>query len=428
MRKYQKQIYLICGIILLLTGVLFILRNNIALSIATYTLSTYMIINGVYYNITKQVGKIRTIINIIFGVALITLKNNLSKLILIGSKVYLLAIFLINLTSFLISRIEKTNNNSALYNTILNLLFLVILQFNPTFGSNSVLLILGIYLIILGLKNIYLFLMQVIPKYYSNKIKKIVEFPIPVIFSPSITRKLELYSNNTSLDKGKKPNFYILIHSSDHKKDIFGHIELAIDGTVYSYGNYNRHSRKLFSVFGDGIICTANKEKYIDYCTNVRKKQIAEFGIILTPNQKKKVKQKLERLVKENTEDYYSDIQLKEQGLLENRIYKDFSSELYLYADAKYKKVIKGKNKIFFLAMNNCTLFARDILSSCGNDVLIVNGISSPGVYFDYLNSKYQQIDSNVVTRKIYKRKDEPNEKSRTIITRGEQKMSTSRN
>lgn len=412
--KIKPFVSLVFGLLLIAIGVLCFIRGPIVIRVAIYMLSIYMIVEGAWgiaYSIVKRKDKfLKSIIDLVFGILIICMNRYILQGIAYIALLYLFAMTLINLITFIIYKQNDVDRSGALFNVLLNMVFFFILVFNPSFRVSTILLVIGIYLIILGARNVFLFFIDILPIKYSSVIKGIISIPVPLLMGASLTRKIQTYYDYREVKSKKKPNFYILIHSSDNKKDMFGHIELAINGKIYSYGNYNRHSRRLFEIFGDGIICVANKDKYIKYCTDVRNKHIAEFGICLTKEQKKIVEEQLEKLVNENTVNYFPDAKLAELGLLGKRLYRDFSSELYLYADAKFKKVIKGRNKVFFLAMNNCTLFSRKILESVGDNVLIVNGVSAPGIYFDYLNNKYQIKDSNVVSRKIYGKRVDGNE------------------
>ena len=59
-------------------------------------------------------------------------------------------------------------------------------------------------------------------------------------------------------------------------------------------------------------------------------------------------------------------------------------------------------NKIFFVLKNNCAQVAEQILKGNGKRIIKLNGIISPGTYYDYLNQAFLMKNSNVVTKKVY--------------------------
>ena len=181
-----------------------------------------------------------------------------------------------------------------------------------------------------------------------------------------------------------------------------GHVEVAFENKIYSYGNYNRHSRKLFDSIGDGIICIADKEKYIHYAIENKNRYLVIFGLSLTSEQKQKVQKRIQDLISTDTEDYYPDLQLYEMGKIPNGDFNDMSSDLYKLANAKFKRITRGKHKKFFVLKTNCAMIVDYILGSLGKGVLAINGIITPGTYYDYLNKEFLINSSNVITRKVY--------------------------
>ena len=82
------------------------------------------------------------------------------------------------------------------------------------------------------------------------------------------------------------------------------------------------------------------------------------------------------------------------------------SSDIYKFANGRYKKIIKGKNKKFFVLKNNCVIVAESILSTTGTSILNMNGLICPGAYYDYLNREFMKNNSIVITRKVYTKYD----------------------
>ena len=82
------------------------------------------------------------------------------------------------------------------------------------------------------------------------------------------------------------------------------------------------------------------------------------------------------------------------------------SSEIYKYANGKFYKIIKGKYKKFFVLKTNCAMVVDFVLSSIGKQILCVNGIITPGSYYDYLNARFKLKNTNVISRKVYTKND----------------------
>ena len=50
----------------------------------------------------------------------------------------------------------------------------------------------------------------------------------------------------------------------------------------------------------------------------------------------------------------------------------------------------------------NCCFLADDIIGKSGMDILSINGIITPGTYYDYLNRELKLKSSNVISKEIY--------------------------
>ena len=66
----------------------------------------------------------------------------------------------------------------------------------------------------------------------------------------------------------------------------------------------------------------------------------------------------------------------------------------------KYSK--NGKYKTYYVMGSNCCYLVDDILGNSGMDILSINGIITPGTYYDYFNKELSKKNSNVVSKSIY--------------------------
>ena len=422
MLKSQIKNYtlLVIGIISIILSVL-ILSNGIELlELVIYLIGGLLIITNLLNLLLIPFKKykfidtlIKTTINVIFGISIMFFSKYIITSFTLIFALYTLLISIVNIISYVIYVENNIKGKLNVFiNAIKSLIFTVILLINPTLNIKYVLIILSIYLMLYGLKNIINFIFQILPKKITNKIKARIDFPIPLLIAMFIPKALLKEINEIlKVDKEKKfdykkndlkPKLFVIIHLAKSGSASFGHIEVSYNGKIYSYGNYNKHSRHLFDAIGDGIILVADKEKYIDYCIHNKKRYLIEFGIVLTGKEEKQIEKRINKLITENTEPFYSDLELYEKGKIMYDDFNDMSSEIYKYANGKYYRITKGKNKIFFVLKNNCAQVAEQILKGNGKRIIKLNGIISPGTYYDYLNQAFLMKNSNVVTKKVY--------------------------
>ncbi|MDD3187635.1 MAG: DUF308 domain-containing protein [Bacilli bacterium] len=414
--KINNFALLFLGIIsIILSAIIFKDGRNI-LRLMTYLVSIILIISSFYnlFLILVKKNKVfsftslqKIILNIAFALVIILFNDLTLSSITLFFALYALAISLANIISYYIFKTNNVNNRIfCLFNFIFSFTLTIILFINPYMNLDYVLLYLSGYLFLYGISNIINLIILILP----NHFKKAIRVPLPTIMSLIIPKALIREINELiKVDKIEKfnqeysePKLFIVIHFANNGSSAFGHMEISFKGKTYSYGNYDMHSRKLFQGIGDGVIMIVDTKKYIDYCIHNKKRYLVEFGLTLTDKEEELIEENIEKLVNTDTVDFYPDSQLYEKGIIPKGEFKDMSSELYLIAQAKFKKITKGKNKTFFVLKSNCSYVVDQIFKNLDKKILTINGIISPGAYYDYLNNSFLMRKGRVVSRKIY--------------------------
>lgn len=276
--------------------------------------------------------------------------------------------------------------------------------YSPINGINDFLFYLSIYVFLLGVASIYNFLLLFISKGTKDKLKrkiritlpKIIESIIPYSVMVNINKSLETDYYYNSNDNNSEVDMCIFIHTSDKGANKFGHIDIYFEGRVISYGNYDEGSRKYRKLFGDGVIFVTNKRKeYINFCIDNSKKTLFEFGIKLNELQKEVIRDKIRDVMSNTVSWDYRDDKNYNDG-------SSYASKLYDKTDAKFFKFKNGKYKTYFVLGSNCCYLADDIVGKSGIDLLSINGIITPGTYYDYLNRQLYRKNSIVVFKNVY--------------------------
>lgn len=412
--------FLSFGIIYTIIGTLMIAKGNFVPSIMIFILGLILIIKNILVlfsillkkkqNITSTI--MRIILEISFGLFLTLANKLILSFLTIFFALYLLVLTLINIIDLVLYFSNNIKGKFALiFNIIINTIFFYILISSPYKNLKIALIIIGIYLILYGLNNIGDYIIDRLPDKIKDKIKYEIYIPLPILLASiippqlikNLNKSINIESNNTK-KSDKKNDLEIIIHLAESGSSAFGHVDIAYQNKIYSYGNYNRHSRLLFDAIGDGIFMIADKDKYIKYMTEKQRRYLIIYGINLNQKQKKILEKTIKEKIYTNTIEWNSDLEL---AIKENKEkdFTDMSSELYKYANAKYKKVSKGQNKKFFVFKTNCTLVAETLIRPLGRAVLPINGIITPGTYYDLLEREYNKKNSNVISKNIYHKK-----------------------
>ncbi len=321
---------------------------------------------------------------------------------------YMLINGIIKLITYLIYKEEKIHGSyPTLIASLIDFIFSFIMITSPQENIKTLTIILGIYLILFGFTYLYDFVKDLYPKFFSYK-KRRLRLTLPIFASAmipysvytKINSVLEKYVTPVHINNKNtsgKVDLEIFIHVKNTTVGKFGHADLCFENQVYSYGCYDDNSKKLFESIGDGTFFTINsKDKYLKFCTSHSNKTIFCFGITLTDKQKERIKLELEK-IKE-----FSYRWLCQQELNNSKEYSDYASILYRYTKAKFYKFYKGKWKIYFLLSTNCVKLVDKVLGATGSDLLKINGIITPGAYYNYLNKEFKRQNSSVITKTIY--------------------------
>lgn len=284
--------------------------------------------------------------------------------------------------------------------------------FAPLNRISNFLLCLSLYTFLLSLNFIYDFVNSCISKRTKDNLKRKIRITLPVLIEAIIP-----YSVMVKINKSLEPSLYkkhqrrrsddtnmsILIHTSNRGVNKFGHIDIIFDGKVISYGNYDEGSRSYLEFFGDGVMFTTeSKSEYINFCIDNSKKTLFEFKIYLNNKQYKKVKEKIESIMKDTIE---WDCRMDKRY----DVGRSYAAKLYKKTKATFYKFKSGKYKTYFVLGTNCCYLADDIIAKSGTDILSLNGIITPGTYYDYLEKELYRKGGIVVSKSIY------NEYSRAI-------------
>ncbi len=334
-----------------------------------------------------------------------------------------------SLTRFITSMMfAKEHVRGALWEfltALLTLIFAVILFLVGTANVGAITIPIGIYCLILGAFNISDFIRRLLPQKAKTSIKRHFRVSIPVVlaaFMPkfafdAVDEDLER-NGGDSLNVNKSdepPDLEVFVHSGKSGPAAFGHVDLYFDGKLYSYGSYDSASQRLWAAMGDGVLFTlSDKQRYIDFSLKEMNKTMFCFGLRLSEEQKQNVRKCVDEIL-DTVYPWEPVAKLKaEQGEDDPQAITDYASRLWRATDASFYKFKEGIFKSYFVMSTNCVLLADRVIGSAGTDIINLNGIITPGAYYDYLNRELQFENSQVISRTVYyKKKQKRKEKKR---------------
>ncbi len=400
---------------LIINSILFITVGFIIIFYKTKYLDLFHLINSL---LIIGLGGISLILNILktkrikdillslstlgIGIFFYNNKRKFLSLFPIMFGIYMLVNGIIKFVTYVVfKKVENENFYNVLLGSVIDFIFSYIMIKEPSENIDNLTIILGIYIILFGVTYAKDFLKEIFPDIMRKKRKKRITLPIivssmmPYGVLLKINNALNSYETPVKV-KNKKVSgnmdLEIFIHVKDTAIGRFGHADLCYKGMVYSYGCYDEKSKKLFESLGNGTLFkTSERDKYLKFCTTNSDKTIFAFGITLTD----KEKEKIEKRLKEIEDDTYPwNPKESEKNSYAQKLVKKTQAKFYKFKNSNYKT--------YFLMSTNCVKLVDDVVGTTGSDLLTINGVITPGAYYEYLENEFKKKNSNVITKQIY--------------------------
>lgn len=355
---------------------------------------------------------------LIFGVAVVIYYLNINRIIRLIPPVMIFATFVLAISSFIsYMQYRKEDGLSLRYllSALLNLGFCIAFAlFTYRYGHYFVAIkLIGIYLVILGGTLFLNGVAKVAPDRFISRRMGYLRITPPAIvtaFAPiRILNRLHGYFKINTEDiepikiqkSDKKDNVQVYVHVAKSVKGIAGHVDIAIDDTISCYGTYDRENLHLGGIIGTGVLYEVyDKEVYLDFCKEVRKETIFEYGLALTEEELEKVREKLVEL-KSRTCIWKCKSQraLEEKGEVIEA--KDMSCKLAQAMETVFYKFKSGTYKYYWMFGFNCVKFTDELIRASGMKTVLTS-IITPGTYFTFLNDEFARGNSRIVSRTVY--------------------------
>ena len=419
---YSSSISIISGAILITLGIIIYIFNVDFYNKTVFMAVIFSLINCLRHILKVMLSKAKKenllliFFSLIFCIVLLLIPTIPRSFLPLLFSAYLLLCSIFNFTYFLI--LIKDNGPKKFRKLFISIFYLIIsfiIFLFPLKHVDILLKILSIYFITLGGFLIIQSIYHLIPSKYKNIYKRKIRISLPIWIEAIVpytvfmdinkALKIEERRVNIDLSDDNHTKFEVLVHVSPNGFNRVGHVDLVYGDKVISYGNYDDSTKKFYTIFGDGVLFYTNKDTYIPFCMKHSNKIL--FGFELNLNDKQK--QQIENKIKELNSNIYEWIPPKIDS--DEELKKlDYASALYKSSKTTFYKFKKGKFKTYYLFGSSCCNLANEIIGYSGIDFLKMNGLISPGSYYDCLNREYMNKTGLVIKRNIYKL-DEYNDK-----------------
>ena len=197
-------------------------------------------------------------------------------------------------------------------------------------------------------------------------------------------------------------NLEINLHLTDPSGNQFGHMEIAIGDTVYSYGTYDKSKNKLAGFVSQGTYAEIPKLPYYKYCIDNCGDYIISYCACFSEKQLKTVKDRIAKF-KERCEPLEFKLENPEITTPDpDKRYGDSGENLVRFLNAKVFTVVDGAFKSYFGVNVNCVQFADWLLADTGIDAVSLGGLRTPGAFYYMLENMFHRPNNRIIRRISY--------------------------
>ncbi len=395
MKNHDKISSMLISLFLIMTGIFFII-NQFNFYVVIYILILISLFIELFKRLLNK--DLTFIIKLISIIILLFFYKSFFSIVFILTGLYFIFTGLIALINYFICR-----NNilpgaiSSLLRFIGDLIIGILLVMQVSKSTFILSLIAGLYFITIGTIDLFSTILKLLPKEKAGKIS----FPLPTFLTVLLPQQVFMSIPNLIKEKNEdkpilKNNVEVLIHLKNDGPEALGHVDVAVDDYVYSYGLHDPASRKLLGTLGEGVLLKIEKESYIKQTIYQEGKLILGYELKVNDAQKQIIQDKLNTLL----EDAYPWQCAAETHNPDNE-YFDYASRVYRFTEAKMFKFKKGAFKTYFVATTNCVQLSDYLIRSKELNLINIYGIITPGTYIQFLHHEYRHKQS-VSTFNLY--------------------------
>lgn len=267
-------------------------------------------------------------------------------------------------------------------------------------------LFLGTYLIVFGLFHL---LDSIVGTFYFTRFLsriKLFEMIPRTLFSIQTPRMFRLqYDRLKKEEKAKFTHTYtidkdvdivtpmfIYVHMKYPTRDMLGHIDFAIDGVNYAFGNYDETTYTLGNNKSDGVLIVSDDAPYLRLSVYGFRKIIAAFTLNITIEQKKLLQDAIESIIADEGV-LWDPKTLARKTSYSKSLKEHIGSHFY-----KFKST--SEHATYITATNNCVHFFDRILSEAQIKIFPNQTISTPGDVFHVLNTYAEDPNDTLVVKR----------------------------
>jgi len=287
----------------------------------------------------------------------------------------------------------------SLIDAIISLGFAFVLLFDPVPSFLRLLYVAGGYVLYMGFFQTIQGIHLMTYGYLGKQINLMFRLPLPhfiaMLYPQRVLTQLQSLGLdlNTKYEPLKSNQLEILFHMKGNRSDNLGHLDLIYQNRIYSYGAHDPTHRYMNNSIGDGVLIVSEPQPYLEFCLRQEKKRMIGFVYDMDDRQLALFQNRLETLQSRTT------VWIPE---FESNDPLPYVQRLRNATNASFYKFTQGYFKTYFAFGTNCVDLVDYFIKDKSIGLFRLNGIITPGAYFNFLNKAYQLHSNKITQRRMY--------------------------
>ncbi len=286
-----------------------------------------------------------------------------------------------------------------LVDAIIALGFAFILLFDPVPNLYRLLWVAGAYMFYLGFFQTIQGVHLMTYGYLGKQINRMIRVPLPHFIAMLYPQRVLTQLQGLGLDLNTKyeplesNQLEILFHMKGDRSDNLGHLDLIYQNKIYSYGAHDPAHRHWMNTIGDGVLIISDPQPYLEFCLRQENKRMIGFVFDMDEKQVQLFQDRL-RSLQSRTKTWVPDFNTKDP--------LPYVQRLSNATHASFYKFSQGYFKTYFAFGTNCVDLVDYFINNKNIALFRVNGIITPGAYFNFLNTSFQLKSNKITQRRTY--------------------------
>lgn len=193
----------------------------------------------------------------------------------------------------------------------------------------------------------------------------------------------------------------IIVHAMTIGMGVLGHVDVCIDGWVYSYGNYDELACSMKGARGEGVVLCAPREAYLKFCKRHYQKTLFLYSLEVTDEQKQDLKRRLRRLL-EHTKSWEPTDEICSLNPVSGQLEEMYAYFMLQEMPVTFYKFEKTRFEEYTIWRRNCLLFVDRLMACLREPQLRARLTTFPSLYQEKLEELRINQPSIVVGCVIY--------------------------